>query len=226
MSVVLELSIPGSELSFGDVLETVPEIRIRFDRVVPVVAGSFSYVWVNAPERTIFEEAMQRNAITDSFRFLQREDGEFLYRIDWQPETDPFLQCLGEVDAAVLQAKGAANRWHFDLRFDTHDDVSYFQRCCSKRDVSISIERVLSGSGGEHSSELLTPCQRQTIALALERGYFDVPRRTTIVELAEELGISDQAVSARLRRATKRLSQQALSDAVELDTPESRITQL
>lgn len=224
MSVVLELSVPGSELSFGGVLETAPEIRIRFDRVVPVGTDSFSYVWVNAPERSVFEEAMQRHSVVDSFRFLQREDGEFLYRIDWQLETDPFLQCLGEVNAAVLRASGAANRWHFDLRFDTHDDASRFQRRCSERDVSISIEWVLSESAGKHSGTLLTLCQRQTIALALERGYFDVPRRTTIVELAEELGISDQAVSARLRRATKRLCQQTLSDATDLDTAQSRIT--
>ncbi len=226
MSIVLALSIPASELSFGDILEALPEIQIQFDRVVPIGTGSFSYVWVNTPKQATFEEAMQRYAITDSLQFLQREDGEFLYRADWQPETDPFLRCLGEVNAAVLQARGAANRWHFDLRFDTQDDVSRFQQRCSEQDISISIERVLSSSAGEHTGQLLTSPQQQTVALALERGYFDVPRRTTVVELAEELGISDQAVSARLRRAMKRLSQQALSDATELDAPQSHITRL
>lgn len=226
MSVVLELSVPGSELSFGPVLNTISEIRIRFDRIVPVGTGSFSYVWVNVPDRDAFEEAMRRHSVAESFAFLQREGGEFLYRVDWRSEVDPFLRCLGEIAVAVLRASGTANRWHFVLRFDTHDDASCFQRRCSERDVSIDIERVLSDSAGEHSGELLTPCQRQTIALALERGYFDVPRQTTIVELAEELGISDQAASARLRRATKRLGQQALSNATEPDTPQSRITRL
>jgi len=127
------------------------------------------------------------------------------------------------VNAAVLQARGAANRWYFQLRFDTQDDVSRFQRRCSERDIPIAIEQVLSGSAGEHTGPLLTPTQRQTVALALEWGYFDVPRRTTVVELAKELDVSDQAVSARLRRATKRLSQQALSDAADRNTSQSQI---
>jgi predicted DNA binding protein len=37
--------------------------------------------------------------------------------------------------------------------------------------------------------------------LAVRRGYYDIPRRTSMGELAAELGISDQAVSERLRRA-------------------------
>ncbi|QSG15510.1 helix-turn-helix domain-containing protein [Halapricum desulfuricans] len=226
MSIVLELSIPGSDLSFGSLLDIAPEIRIRFDRVVPIGDGLFSYVWVNVPDQATFEGAMQRHSIAESFRFLQRENGECLYRVNWQPKTDPFLRCLGEVDAAVLRARGVANRWYFDLRFDTHDDVNHFQRRCSEQDVSISIERVVHESAGGQTSALLTPCQRQTIALALERGYFDVPRRTTMVELADELGVSDQAVSARIRRAMKRLGQQALSDVAELDTTQSRSTRL
>lgn len=224
MSIVLALSIPGSELSFGSILETVPEVHLQFDQVVPVGTSSFSYVWVNTPERESFEDALQRHSVTESFQFLQREDGELLYRVDWRPETDPFLRCLSVVNAAVLQSRGAANQWHFQIRFDTQDDVSRFQRRCSERDIPITIEQVLSGSAGEHAGPLLTPTQRQTIALALERGYFDVPRRTTVVELANELDVSDQAVSARLRRATKRLSQQALSDAADRNTPRTRVT--
>ncbi|QSG08786.1 helix-turn-helix domain-containing protein [Halapricum desulfuricans] len=218
MTVLLELSLPQSELSFGAALNAASEVRVRFEQIVPVGSGTFRYVWVNVPEQATFEEALQRHAVAESFQFLERESGELLYRIDWKAESDPFLRCLEAVGAAVLQAKGVGNRWHFHLRFDTRDDVSRFQRRCSEHDISTSIERILSDSAGGHASELLSPCQRRTIALALERGYFDVPRRTTMSELADELGISDQAVSARLRRATKRLGHRALSEELESDT--------
>jgi predicted DNA binding protein len=46
----------------------------------------------------------------------------------------------------------------------------------------------------------LTPRQRRTLELAVRRGYYDIPRRCTTIELADELGISDQAVTERLRR--------------------------
>jgi predicted DNA binding protein len=34
--------------------------------------------------------------------------------------------------------------------------------------------------------------------MAYERGFFEIPRRVTLDELGEELGISNQSVSERL----------------------------
>jgi predicted DNA binding protein len=36
---------------------------------------------------------------------------------------------------------------------------------------------------------------------AHERGYFEVPRRATLSDLAREFGVTEQAISQRLRRA-------------------------
>lgn len=46
----------------------------------------------------------------------------------------------------------------------------------------------------------LTEQQQETLQLAVERGYFEVPRKTTCEELAAELGVSTSAVSTQLRR--------------------------
>lgn len=42
--------------------------------------------------------------------------------------------------------------------------------------------------------------ERRALALAHERGYFEVPRRTTLNELAAALGQSDVETSEQLRR--------------------------
>ncbi|EMA51406.1 helix-turn-helix domain-containing protein [Halococcus thailandensis] len=47
----------------------------------------------------------------------------------------------------------------------------------------------------------LTAAQRETLLTALEEGYFAIPRDITTEGLGDRLGISDQAVSERLRRA-------------------------
>lgn len=67
--------------------------------------------------------------------------------------------------------------------------------------VAVSVDGV--GTYGAESARLrssLTPTQRQLLDLAVERGYFDVPRQVTAAELGEELGVSASAVSDRLRR--------------------------
>lgn len=42
-------------------------------------------------------------------------------------------------------------------------------------------------------------------------GYYDIPRGCTTKELADELGISDQAVTERLRRAIGSLVRHTLA---------------
>jgi predicted DNA binding protein len=48
--------------------------------------------------------------------------------------------------------------------------------------------------------------QRETLSLAVERGYFETPRAVTLEELAGELDIPRSTVSYRLRRATAELA--------------------
>jgi len=51
----------------------------------------------------------------------------------------------------------------------------------------------------------LTETQRDTLLTALQAGYFDVPRRINLQDLAEQFGISDTALSQRLRRGLTEL---------------------
>lgn len=57
----------------------------------------------------------------------------------------------------------------------------------------------------------LTPKQRETLVTALELGYFDVPQRSTMEDVAEEVGVSQQAVSKRLRHGHSNLITSALT---------------
>ncbi len=58
----------------------------------------------------------------------------------------------------------------------------------------------------------LTEPQREAIAEAYRQGYYDVPREISLEELANELDISHQALSERLRRANRVLAGEQLDD--------------
>ncbi|MFC6813428.1 helix-turn-helix domain-containing protein [Natrialbaceae archaeon GCM10025810] len=51
----------------------------------------------------------------------------------------------------------------------------------------------------------LTPRQREVLRIAVERGYYDEPRRVTYEDIAAQLGCSAGAVGQHLRRAESRL---------------------
>lgn len=58
---------------------------------------------------------------------------------------------------------------------------------------------VLDGEGQ------LTATERRTIQAAVQDGYYDTPRGTTLAGLAADLEVSDAAVSKTLRRAERKL---------------------
>ncbi|MHB8606259.1 MAG: helix-turn-helix domain-containing protein [Thermoplasmatota archaeon] len=53
------------------------------------------------------------------------------------------------------------------------------------------------------SSNELRPNEREMLALAVRRGYYDWPRRTTLRQLATELGVPPTTLAYRLRRASR-----------------------
>lgn len=68
----------------------------------------------------------------------------------------------------------------------------------------------------------LTRGQREVLVAAMERGYFEVPRRASLVDLGESLDISDSAASQRLRRGLSELisstllSEPSLAETMDL----------
>jgi len=53
--------------------------------------------------------------------------------------------------------------------------------------------------------ELLTSRQETILVTALERGYFDEPKRTSLVDLAKEFHVSVSTASEILRKATHKI---------------------
>ncbi|AFK21500.1 transcriptional regulator (plasmid) [Haloferax mediterranei ATCC 33500] len=51
----------------------------------------------------------------------------------------------------------------------------------------------------------LTPAQEESLRVAVEMGYFELPRTITAEDVADELGISKSAFLERLRRAQQSL---------------------
>ena len=66
-------------------------------------------------------------------------------------------------------------------------------------------------TGGEAGEGLLTERQRECLTVAHRRGYFAVPRDSTLAELADVLGVDKSTASETIRRATARVVDQFLA---------------
>lgn len=98
------------------------------------------------------------------------------------------------------------------MRFDTNDRLREFQTFCVDNDVPFELQRVHELRQPVTASQYgLTEKQREAIVTAWEAGYFETPRRATLEDVADELGISQQALSKRIRRGCQSLVENTIT---------------
>lgn len=75
------------------------------------------------------------------------------------------------------------------------------------KNINFSIRSI----GSYHEIELLTQRQNEILQLANKKGYYDIPRKISLSNLAKELNISPSALSETFRRIHKKISENYLS---------------
>jgi len=58
--------------------------------------------------------------------------------------------------------------------------------------------------------------QQDAIVLAFRLGYFDTPRKVSVGELAQKLGLASSTLAVHLRRAERRLLAEILNESLNL----------
>lgn len=215
MSVVARVSIPAERFALGEVLRVGEDVQVRLESMIPLGDVTIPYVWVGSDQADAVVAALDRSSVVEKVRIVDEADGETLLRVEWSSEVNGIVGAIGDSEGVILEGTGNREEgWTFRLRFPDHAGLSEFYRTCIQKGISLDLKEV-HGLHSNHSTETgLTAEQHDTLRLALERGYFAVPRRITLVELANELGISDTATSQRLRRGLNSVLSETLGTEV------------
>lgn len=202
MSVIVELSIEPEEFELGRILILPGASNLTLETMVPLGERSIPFFRLYDGGPKTFEESVRDHPAVDRLELVTRHGEESLYALDWRTAEDEFLGTVTEANANLLNASGTPDVWQFELRFPTHEHVSGFAEDCAERDIDFEIERVYNPTRPDIGPWYgLTEPQRETLVHAVDRGYYAIPRRVSTNELAEDLGVSDQAITERLRRA-------------------------
>lgn len=211
MSVIVEFTLPTDSFIFGSALKTAEGMEISLEEIVPMVDGAMPYFWATGADFETFERHVLDDTNVEGITQLDRVDDSGLYRVSWTATEDDLLDGLVESEAVVLEAY-SDGAWHFRVRFPDHDLLGQFYNFCTDHDISIHVARVYTLTEASRAGRTfdLTPEQREALLLAVRRGYFAVPRESNLTEIAEELAISQQAVSKRVRRGAHKVLAKAL----------------
>jgi len=203
MGVIVDVRIPAHEFEFG---RRIPiqdggaelelfEPRGNGEAAIFSLSGSPAD-WADGGLEDQFTDA-------EGYQFdrVQLSDSQERYVLAWESDADPFTRLVANHDGVIRQGAGTDEAWTFEVDFPTHEAFGAFRSAVDAAETSAEVVQVYNptrpGTGAWYG---LTERQRRTLEIAVERGYYDIPRRCTTIELADELGISDQAVTERLRR--------------------------
>jgi predicted DNA binding protein len=212
MVTVVDATVPASQFALRDTAEKFPEAEFETLRVVAQNDGCeipFLRAW--APNLDGLHQALEQDPTTREVeRLVQREECS-LYRIRWQARIRVVVYILGVEEGLLLRAHGKDGRWRLRVMFPDHDSISSTYEFCKENGIDLSIRRVkgIVESIDRHDNEI-TEKQYEALAAGFESDYYRVPRGQKLEGLADELDISHQALSERLRRGHRKLIEQTL----------------
>ncbi|MXV60778.1 bacterio-opsin activator [Natronorubrum sp. JWXQ-INN-674] len=205
MATVMEFTMPADEFPLGTIFENVPEVTLEMERLLPQETLIIPYFWVRGADPDDIEACFEAHPGVNSIDLIDSVEDEYLMRAEWDQEYAGILNALAEDNIAVLSAVGTKDGWDFEVRGESHEEISEFRTTAQEDGISIEITAVHALLPIQGDDYELTDTQREALVLAYERGYFDSPREASLEDVAEELGITQQSLSSRLRRGHRRL---------------------
>lgn len=189
------------------VLQGAPNTEIRWEGTSSQLNGpTHVLAWISSDDFEAVEEAIEEGPSARDVTMMVDMGERRLYRMDFTEfarEVD-LLPKIIEVGGVLEQSVGTEDGWWCQARFPDREAFQTVYQFCRDHEIGFEFERIFESptqGSGDSILPMLTDKQREALECACNEGYFDIPRRTTMVELADNLGISDTALSQRLHRA-------------------------
>ncbi|MFB1062411.1 helix-turn-helix domain-containing protein [Natrinema sp. H-ect4] len=196
-----------------DALERVPAMELLFEDIRSTRGGLWKIiVWATGDDFEKYERGLAEDPTIDSYACLTKLPEKRLYQLtlsdDGRHQTVHSVSV--EHDITIIRLTATAETEELVARFPSRDAVVRLREACLERNrrfelLNLYEEKPVTNDGGFESRYGITTGQRKALLTALEMGYFNVPRETTMAEVAEEIGISTSALSTRFRRGQQAL---------------------
>ena len=178
-----------------------------------------SVIAMNGPEGLGFVEALdkKRETLNEFVKLMKKSDQviEFTvthktptmywnrskHKLDYPSINDSILESGSMTILPLIIENGI--QYH-NILSPNADSLRKLLKFLEERFTDVNI-RALSSKPTETLQDFLTDKQYETLMLAHRKGYYEIPRRITLEEIGDELGIKRIACQERIRRAEKKI---------------------
>ena len=212
MGYIAEIAVSHEELLLQPTIHRIETVTLRRE-----------YELVKPPDTTIFFVAAigsgsrlrdlleGDDTITNPRKVVEFGD-RTIYSVEVATSLVPVPPTFTEVNGYVLDAESRGTGWCIRSHLPDRAAIVTLKDYYQERDVSFRVVRLHDADGIEQlASAGLSEKHRDLLLTALYSGYYDIPRRASQGDLADQLEVSTSAISKQLRRAISQLIVSSLS---------------
>lgn len=212
MVISTKVYVEHEDLGLAPTIGSLPDAEIG---VVPDVGTdpqqNVYLFWIEAPDFEAVEAALAEDHTVAEFTEIIETGNRRTYRIRYSDDAILITPAVTAQDGLVLESRGESAGWMLHLQLQHHDDLYELHERAREANIHFEMLEVHQDERADDDSEYdLTESQVEALVTAYEHGYYDEPRQADLEELGSVLGISQTAVSSRLRRASSRLIEESL----------------
>lgn len=211
MNVIAEIHVSHDDLVLIPTIRSIDDATIRWEYETSVDAehGRERVLFVSAfgnAARTLEAPLEADHTVANPTRiatFAERT----IYRVRIATDVDLVPPSWAvEWGAFTFRIVADDRGWILRVHLPSRDALVAFNDYCRRQDISFRVAQLYESESVDELATIgLSDQQRDILLTALYAGYYDIPRKGTQEDIADQLGISTSAVSQRLRRAVAQL---------------------
>jgi hypothetical protein len=226
MSIVTEIRFAHGDGALAHTLNELPDVDIKVIRDTSTEPGQSTYfIRLDHSQPETIRSVLAADHTVRTVSPLSESGSRQVWRVEFTDEARLLNPLVTSEGGFVLHARSSRitdDQWGWQERWLLPDHESLHSIWQDAREAEFEFEILQfhpwDGTLSEYTgAQTLTEEQRDTLALAYERGYFTEPRETDLEALADELGRSPSAVAGRLKRGMKLL----IAETLLVDQPET-----
>lgn len=169
-----------------------------------------SVCWLENGYAEAFRAALQGDRTVDEARRVVDTDRGHQFEVIYRKSCTGTEMYKAAVESGGIFITGTrrADHWEVQMQFPDRSSFATFRESWTGDPSILAVHEQETAPSAEQYG--ISEAQREVLVLAAREGYFDVPRQASLADLADELDVSSQAASERLRRGLDSLVERAL----------------
>jgi predicted DNA binding protein len=206
--------LPTEAFALEDTLSTVSDLSVSCASLVTAgETAPLPLLWFQTDDPDTLAAALASDSTVAAADPLVHTADRHLYRMEWPPDIRSLCRILLNTQAMLVDAYANETHWTVEILYPDRETIRQTSEFCEQYNVSFEIDSLRSLDPDQTTQYGLTPAQYEALTVACECGYFRVPREVDLETVADEIGVSHQALSERLRRGHQTLITTVLGGA-------------